>query len=145
MLFLEVNPLFECLYGTNPSTVMCLQKRIQKYPTQPVKDAVAFLSVRPSVFCFFILPPCHWSLIPKSKHLTLSHLDQNQQQLLCMSRGDEGQTFADECRETPGGETGSPETDAGMLIFFLLWPPPPQLFMLHAGRVNMQTQHSVSM
>lgn len=53
---------------------------------------------------------------------------------------------ADECRETPGGETGSPETDTGMLIFiFLLLPPPPQLFMLHAGRVNTQTQHSVSM
>lgn len=65
-----------------------------------------------------------------------------------MLRGNEGQTCADECRETPGGETGSPETDTGMLIFFffLLLPlPPPQLFMLHAGRVNTQTQHSVSM
>lgn len=35
-----------------------------------------------------------------------------------MLRGNEGQTCADECRETPGGETGSPETDTGMLIFF---------------------------
>lgn len=33
-----------------------------------------------------------------------------------MLRGNEGQTCADECRETPGGETGSPETDTG--IFF---------------------------
>lgn len=54
-----------------------------------------------------------------------------------------------ECKET-SGETGSPETDTGMLIFsFWSLLPLPKVFALQpgcaVGRVNTQTQHSVSM
>lgn len=59
-----------------------------------------------------------------------------------------GKTCVHECKET-SGETGSPETDTGMLIFSFWSLLLPKVFMLQpgcaVGRVNTQTQHSVSM
>lgn len=55
-----------------------------------------------------------------------------------MSREDKGQTCADECMDTSGEDTGPPESEFGMLFFFYFCCR--GFFMLHAGRVNSQTQ-----
>lgn len=86
--------------------------------------------------CFFILPPCHRALIPKSKHLTLSLLDHNKQQLWFTLREDEGQT----CRWVQGDFRRRRRSSWDRLWnvdFFLLLM---RLFMRNAGQVNSKTQ-----